>query len=55
MLKALIMANIVHMPHRFVKGGFAEFPVCKLRIKPEDYETKTERQSVTADGTGQQS
>jgi len=32
MLKALIMANIVHMPHKFVKGGFAEFPVCKLRI-----------------------
>lgn len=55
MLKALIMANIVHMPHKFVKGGYSEFPVCKLRIKPEEYEKETQGQSIADNRSGQQS
>ena len=52
MLKVLILANIVAMPHKFMKGGFAEFPVCKLIIKPEDYEEKAEKQSNTINRSG---
>lgn len=53
MLKALILADIVAMPHKFVKGGYVEFPVCKLKIKPEDYEKKAEKQSCSDNCPGQ--
>lgn len=52
MLKALVMANIVHMPHKFIKNKFTEFPICKLRIKLENYETKKERQPITDNRAG---
>ena len=40
MLKALILADIIAMPHRFVRQGFADIPISKLKIKKEHYEKK---------------
>jgi hypothetical protein len=35
MLAALIHGCVVHMPHKYVKTGFIECPVCILKILPE--------------------
>jgi len=33
MLAALIKGNIIHMPHKYIKSGFVEYPVAKLKIE----------------------
>jgi hypothetical protein len=35
MLKSLILGNVVHMPHKYVKTGHVECPVCILKILPQ--------------------
>lgn len=33
----LLNNKIIAAPHYYIKSGFAEYPVCKLLVNPENY------------------